>query len=196
MWSVSGLLKTANMPRLWINGIDYSGNARGEFKHCQNTSQSTYFTWCNVSYWRTKHPQPRNEGVVTQKLNNFQAVLSCSSKYVLFVVGPTFLQNLHAQHIVPSRPARSGARILILVRQPDPRFTPRVWLVPIVHCQGLLMERQQWIPSPHKWLSDRAPSSITSYNVEVQKMRPSGGLIWCFICSYEELLSFPSPPAK
>lgn len=81
-------------------------------------------------------------------------------------------------------------RILILVRQPDPRFTPRVWLPPIVHCQGILMERQQWIPSPHKWLSDRAPSSITSYNVEVQKMRPSGGLIWCFICSFEKLLSF------
>lgn len=88
---------------------------------------------------------------------------------------------------------RSGGRILILVRQPDPRFTPRVWLVPIVHCQGLLMERQQWILSPHKWLSDRAPSSITSYNVEVQKMRPSGGLIWCFICSFEKLLSFPLP---
>lgn len=86
--------------------------------------------------------------------------------------------------------ARSGGRILILVRQPDPRFTPRVWLVPIVHCQGLLMGGQQWILSPHKWLSDRAPSSITSYNVEVQKMRPSGGLIWCFICSIEKLLSF------
>lgn len=26
----------------------------------------------------------------------------------------------------PSRPMRSGGRILILVRQPDPRFTPRV----------------------------------------------------------------------
>lgn len=86
--------------------------------------------------------------------------------------------------------ARSGGRILILVRQPDPRFTPRVWLVPIVHCQGLLMGGQQWILSLHKWLSDRAPSSITSYNVEVQKMRPSGGLIWCFICSIEKLLSF------
>lgn len=90
---------------------------------------------------------------------------------------------------------RSGSRILILVRQPDPRFTPRVWLVPIVHCQWLLMERQQWILSPHKWLSDRAPSSITSYNVEVQKMRPSGRLIWCFICSFEKLLSF-FPPCK
>lgn len=99
----------------------------------------------------------------------------------------------------PHSPVRSGGRILILVRQPDPRFTPRVWLVPIVHCQGLLMERQQWILSPYKWLSDRAPSSITSYNVEVQKMRPSGGLIWCFICSFEKLLSFfflPLLPAK
>lgn len=94
---------------------------------------------------------------------------------------------------LPLSPVRSGGRILILVRQPDPRFTPRVWLVPIVHCQGLLMERQQWILSPHKWLSDRAPSSITSYNVEVQKMRPSGGLIWCFICSFEKLLSFFFP---
>lgn len=88
---------------------------------------------------------------------------------------------------------RAGGRILILVRQADPRFTPRVWLVPIVHCQGLLMERQQWIPSPHKWLSDRAPSSITSYNVEVQKMRPLGGLIWCFICSFEILFNPPPP---
>lgn len=94
----------------------------------------------------------------------------------------------------PHSPVRSGGRILILVRQPDPRFTPRVWLIPIVHCQGLLMERQQWILSPYKWLSDRAPSSITSYNVEVQKMRPSGGLIWCFICSFEKLWSFFSPP--
>lgn len=33
---------------------------------------------------------------------------------------------LHAHHILPSRPMRSGERILILVRQPDPRFTPRV----------------------------------------------------------------------
>lgn len=89
-----------------------------------------------------------------------------------------------------SLPARTGGHILILVRQADPRFTPRVWLVPIVHCQGLLMERQQWILSPHKWLSDRAPSSITSYNAEVQKMKPFGGLIWCFICSFEKLLSF------
>lgn len=88
---------------------------------------------------------------------------------------------------------RAGGRILILVRQADPRFTPRVWLVPIVHCQGLLMERQRWIPSPHKWLSDRAPSSITSYNVEVQKMRPLGGLIWCFICSFEILFNPPLP---
>lgn len=88
---------------------------------------------------------------------------------------------------------RVGERILILVRQADPCFTPRVWLVPIVHCQGLLMERQQWIPSPPKWLSDRAPSSITSYNVEVQKMRPWGGLIWCFICSFEILFKPPPP---
>lgn len=89
----------------------------------------------------------------------------------------------------------AGERILILVRQADLHFTPRVWLVPIVHCQGLLMERQQWIPSPHKWLSDRAPSSITSYNVEVQKMRPLGGLIWCFICSFETLFN-PPPPSQ
>lgn len=49
-----------------------------------------------------------------------------SSKYVQFVEHPTSLKELHAQHILPSRPMRSGARILILVRQPDPRFTPRV----------------------------------------------------------------------
>lgn len=92
-------------------------------------------------------------------------------------------------------PVRAGGRILILVRQADPRFTPRVWLVPIVHCQGLLMEGQQWIPYPHKWLSDRAPSSITSYNVEVQKMGPLGGLIWCFICSFEILLNVLFSPS-
>lgn len=96
--------------------------------------------------------------------------------------------------MLPS-PVRAGGRILILVRQADPRFTPRVWLVPIVHCQGLLMEGQQWIPYPHKWLSDRAPSSITSYNVEVQKMRPLGRLIWCFICSFEVLFNFLSSPS-
>lgn len=94
----------------------------------------------------------------------------------------------------PLSPKRAGGRILILVRQADPSFTPRVWLVPIVHCQGLLMERQQWIPSPPKWLSDRAPSSITSYNIEVQKMRPLGRLIWCFICSFEILFNFLHHP--
>lgn len=84
-----------------------------------------------------------------------------SSKDMLFVVHTTSVKGATYTPPTPSRPMRSGGRILILVRQPDPRFTPRVWLVPIVHCQGLLMERQQWILSPHKWLSDRAPSSIT-----------------------------------
>lgn len=98
----------------------------------------------------------------------------------------------HTPHLLSlslSLPVCSGGRFLILVRQPDPRFTPRVWLPPIVHCQGLLMGGQQWIPFPHKWLSDRAPSSISSYNVGLQRTRPAGGLIRGFICSFQKLLS-------
>lgn len=149
-------------------------------------------------HWRTKHPELTKEETVTQKKSNSWLFDSCAhlNTRCLLCTKPVWRSLTHpALH---SLPVRSGGRILILVRQPDPRFTPRVWLVPIVHCQGLLMGRQQWILSPHKWLSDRAPSSITSYNVEVQKMRPSGGLIWCFICSIEKLLSFLffSPPCK
>lgn len=185
---------------------------RGDFKLCQKTSQSTYFSWCTLGiscidflYWRTKRPKPTRNTVTTWKggfgghTENNPAHVHLTLSYArlntwcLLCTQPVWKRAARTPH-TPSRSVRSGGRILILVRQPDPRFTPRVWLVPIVHCQGLLMERQhEWILSPHKWLSDRAPSSITSYNVGVQKMRPSGGLIWCFICSFEKLVSFPLP---
>ncbi len=148
-------------------------------------------------HWRTKASHKPTSSEQTRKQSQSARLALSDAHLTTRCLSCTQSSVKELRRILPLSlslslsPVRSGGRILILVRQPDPRFTPRVWLVPIVHCQGLLMERQQWIPSPHKWLSDRAPSSITSYNVEVQKMRPSGGLIWCFICSFEELLSVP-----
>lgn len=49
-----------------------------------------------------------------------------SSKDMLFVVHTTSVKGATYTPPTPSRPMRSGGRILILVRQPDPRFTPRV----------------------------------------------------------------------
>lgn len=164
-----------------------------------NVSSPAFWVSAQGFHWRTKQPGLTKEEIVIEKKNpnptrDHFTLSDAHLNTRCCVVHPNSVAELRTARALPFLPVCSGGRILILVRQADPRFTPRVWLVPIVHCQGLLMGSQQWILSPHKWLSDRAPSSITSYNVEVQKMGPAGGLIWCFICSIEKLFSFPFLP--
>lgn len=191
VWPVPGLLKTPNTLRLWFNETDYTADVHRTHHLLANVKKK------NLNYVSPAKMCALNKIMRLEKSNLYKyhtRFCVCPLKYAdFFCTKPVYVRWAQFQTL-PS-PVRAGRRILILVRQADPRFTPRVWLLPIVHCQGLLMEGQQWIPYPHKWLSDRAPSSITSYNVEVQKMRPLGRLIWCFICSFEILFNFLSSPS-
>lgn len=113
-----------------------------QFSTHQRKISYYFFIYISKPNKQTGHNSLTNEMLGNSRFVLFQVFYFTSRPYRCgrdFLSTPTGLKTPTSTH---SALLQCCGRILILVRQPDPHFTPRVRLVPIVHCQGVIDERK------------------------------------------------------